>query len=53
MSGNLDREWLRELVESNEIDTILVCFPDMQGRLIGKRVTGHFFVDHVTHGMHV
>jgi len=53
MSGNLDREWLRELVESNEIDTILVCFPDMQGRLIGKRVTGHFFMDHVTHGMHV
>ena len=53
MSGNLDREWLRELVESNEIDTILVCFPDMQRRLLGKRVTGHFFLEHVIHEMHV
>ena len=53
MSGNLDRERLRELVESNDIDTILVCFPDMQGRLMGKRVTGHFFLDHVVHEMHV
>ncbi len=53
MSGNLDRERLRELVESNEIDTILVCFPDMQGRLLGKRVTGHYFLEHVIHEMHV
>ena len=53
MSGNLDQERLRELVESSEIDTILVCFPDMQGRLLGKRVTGHFFMDHVIHEMHV
>ena len=53
MSGNLDRERLLELVETNEIDTILVCFPDMQGRLVGKRVTGHFFLDHVIHEMHV
>ncbi len=53
MSGNLDLERLRDLVESNEIDTILVCFPDMQGRLSGKRITGHFFLDHVVEGMHV
>ena len=53
MSGNLDRERLRELVEANDIDTILVCFPDMQGRLLGKRVTGHFFLEHVIHEMHV
>jgi glutamine synthetase len=53
MSGNLDPERLRELVSAGEIDTILVCFPDMQGRLVGKRVTGHFFMDHVAQGMHV
>jgi glutamine synthetase len=29
-----------------------VCFADMQGRLIGKCVTGHFFVAEVVHEMH-
>jgi len=24
-----------------------VAFPDVQGRLLGKRVTGHYFLDHV------
>jgi len=52
MSGNLDLETLRDLVKSGEIDTVLVCFPDMQGRLIGKRVTGHFFVDHAVGELH-
>ena len=52
MSGNLDLETLRGLVKSGEIDTVLACFPDMQGRLIGKRVTGHFFVDHAVNELH-
>ncbi len=52
MSGNLDLETLRGLVKSGEIDTVLVCFPDMQGRLIGKRVTGHFFIDHAVNELH-
>jgi glutamine synthetase len=33
------------LVALGEVDTVLVVFPDLQGRLLGKRVTGHFFVD--------
>ncbi len=49
----LDLETLRRLVADGEIDTVLVCMPDMQGRLIGKRVTGHFFLDEVAHEMHV
>lgn len=53
MSGNLDLPGLRADVESGEIDTVLVCFPDMQGRLIGKRVTGRFFVDKCLDEMHV
>ncbi len=53
MSGNLDVPGLRVLVESGEIDTVLVCFPDMQGRLIGKRVTGRFFVEKCLDEMHV
>ncbi len=52
MNGKLDLETLRRLVERGEVDTVLVCFPDMQGRLMGKRVTGHFFVDHCVHEMH-
>ena len=45
MAGNLDVADLKAYVEQGEIDTVLVCFPDMQGRLIGKRVTGRFFLD--------
>ena len=50
MSGNLTPTALRELITSGEIDTVLVCFPDLQGRLMGKRVIGHYFVDHILDG---
>ena len=50
MAGNLTADALRELVASGEIDTVLVCFPDLQGRLMGKRVIGHYFVEHVLDG---
>jgi glutamine synthetase len=53
MAGNLDIEELTTLVKSGAIDTVLVCFPDMQGRLVGKRVTGAFFLDHGVHELHV
>ncbi len=42
MSGTLTLDALRDFVKVGEIDTILVVFPDMQGRLLGKRVTGHY-----------
>lgn len=53
LPGNLDLEALKALIGSGEIDTVLVCFPDMQGRLIGKRIAGRFFLDHVVEEMHV
>ena len=53
MSSNLDISGLRAAVDSGEIDTVLVCFPDMQGRLVGKRVTGRFFLDKCIDEMHV
>ena len=53
MAGNLDLEALRGLVGSGEIDTVVVCFPDMQGRLLGKRITGRYFLDHAIDEMHV
>ncbi len=53
MAGNLDLEVLKQQVERGDIDTVLVAFPDMQGRLVGKRITGAFFLDHAVHEMHV
>ncbi|MEU5975433.1 glutamine synthetase family protein [Streptomyces sp. NPDC047315] len=42
---------LRALVESGEIDTVVLAFPDMQGRLQGKRFAARFFLDEVVeHG---
>jgi len=44
---------LKRLVKKGEIDTVLTVFPDMAGRLMGKRMTGRFFVDDVLgHGLH-
>ena len=34
-------------IGAGAIDTVIVAFTDMQGRLQGKRLHGHFFVDHV------
>jgi glutamine synthetase len=42
---------LRGEVEAGAIDTVVVAFTDMQGRLMGKRVDGEFFLeDSVEHG---
>ena len=47
MPGNLSFPALEQLVRTGEVDTVLVAFPDMQGRLMGKRVTASFFLDSV------
>jgi glutamine synthetase len=45
---------LRTRVEAGEIDTVLVAFTDMQGRLQGKRLHARYFLDvvleHATEG---
>ena len=38
---------LKAKILSKEIDTVLVSLSDMQGRLVGKRVTGKAFLDYV------
>ncbi|MGI8826363.1 MAG: glutamine synthetase family protein [Chloroflexota bacterium] len=48
--GMLTREELFEAIEAGEIETVLAAFPDMYGRLLGKRITGHFFRDRVAEG---
>ncbi|VAW10606.1 glutamine synthetase family protein [hydrothermal vent metagenome] len=45
MTGILTFEELKTAVRSGEIDTVLVCMVDMQGRLIGKRFHGDFFIE--------
>jgi len=52
MTGMLSREDIAELVSVGEVDTVLVCMTDMQGRLVGKRLTGHFFLETMEHGIH-
>jgi glutamine synthetase len=48
--GLLTVEALDDLVASGAIDTVVVAFPDLQGRLMGKRVTGHFWRDEMASG---
>jgi glutamine synthetase len=46
-TGPIDVATLASLVERGAVDTVVVAFTDLQGRLMGKRVTGRFFLDHV------
>ncbi|MEP9387973.1 glutamine synthetase family protein [Mesorhizobium sp. KR9-304] len=45
MAGNLTFDQLKKAVASGEIDTVLACAVDMQGRLVGKRFLAKFFVE--------
>jgi len=49
----LSLEELRDLVERGEIDTVIAAFTDMQGRLLGKRLHGEFFVEEAESGHEV
>ncbi|MFI2414298.1 glutamine synthetase family protein [Streptomyces sp. NPDC018947] len=42
-------EELHALVAAGDIDTVVLAFPDMQGRLQGKRFAARFFLDEVLH----
>jgi glutamine synthetase len=46
----ITREQLESRIASGEIDTVLLVFPDLQGRLVGKRATAGFFLDQVADG---
>lgn len=49
MIGGLDRDQLILAADAGEIDTVLVAFVDMQGRLVGKRFHVQHFLD-TAHG---
>ena len=46
-SGNLTPDELHSAVASGEIDTVIVAFTDMQGRLVGKRVSARLFLEDI------
>ena len=49
----LEFDQLQSEVESGAIDTVIVAFTDMQGRLLGKRLHGEFFVEEMDAGHEV
>ena len=50
-SGPLTEVELESLVAAGDVDTVIVAFTDMQGRLTGKRVAARLFVEEVAaHG---
>ena len=48
---HLTLEDLRAAIDGGTVDTVIVAFTDMQGRLQGKRLHGRYFLDVVVeHG---
>ncbi|MCP5036770.1 MAG: glutamine synthetase, partial [Rhodobacteraceae bacterium] len=45
MPGKLTLDDLKAQAASGQIDTVLACMIDMQGRLMGKRFVAQHFVD--------
>ena len=41
----LDLEHLKQLISGGEVDTVVIAFTDMQGRLQGKRLHASYFID--------
>lgn len=53
IKGMLTLDELKEKVATGEVETVLAVFPDLYGRLIGKRITGDFFLEQIAlNGMH-
>src|SRR5688500_10196251 len=46
----MDLKALSAKISGGEVDTVLVVFPDVFGRLVGKRLTAEHFLHHVADG---
>jgi glutamine synthetase len=50
-TGNLTVQELSALVAAKDIDTVIIAFTDMQGRLVGKRASARLFLEELAeHG---
>jgi glutamine synthetase len=47
LSANVDVQALEGMIHDGDIDTVVCAFVDLQGRFMGKRVTGHYFLDDI------
>jgi glutamine synthetase len=47
VQGMLPLDELRQEIEAGTIDTVVAAFTDMQGRLLGKRIHGRYFLEEV------
>ena len=46
------RELIDAAIADGRVDTVVLAFPDMHGRPVGKRLTADFFTSHAAeHGM--
>jgi glutamine synthetase len=53
LKGLISRQAFQAALQSGEIDTVMIAICDMQGRLMGKRLTADFCLrDGLTHGTH-
>jgi glutamine synthetase len=50
VTGMVTADELADRIRAGALDTVLVAFCDLQGRLMGKRVTGHFWLDQMGGG---
>ena len=50
VKGMLKLDQLRELVEHEQIETVVVGFTDLYGRMLGKRYDAQMFVDDIAGG---
>ena len=48
----MNRDVLSEKIDTGEIDTVLMVFPDAGGRLVGKRLTAPYFLEQADEGTH-
>ncbi len=53
VKGMLTIAELQDLVDADQIETIITAFPDHYGRLVGKRIDPEFFIERIADdGMH-
>ncbi|MEO8217383.1 MAG: glutamine synthetase family protein [Acidobacteriota bacterium] len=53
MRGRIELSELKQRVEDGAIETVIVAFPDMYGRLVGKRIVARYFLEEIAEqGMH-
>ncbi|MFM1953092.1 MAG: hypothetical protein RL187_301 [Actinomycetota bacterium] len=48
-TGFITMDTLSSLYSAGEVDTVIMAFTDMQGRLIGKRVAARHFLENISH----